>query len=217
MTTQRTSQTQHAVARALLDIGAVGFRIQQPITFKSGILSPVYVDNRIFPSFPNEWQTVINGFVELIHEKQIEFDMFAGIETAGIPHSAVLGYIMKKPSVFIRKKTKDHGTKKMIEGGNSDGKTVLLIEDLVTTGGSSMHGVNTLRENNAAVNDCLVIVSYGFSDSVEAFVSAHVNLHSLTTFPIILEEAFKQKIITQKEKETVEEWLQNPWQWGKTQ
>src|SRR5689334_20369405 len=115
------------IAKTLLDIKAVGFALEKPITFKSGIISPVYVDNRRFPFFPKQWKEVIKGFAALSEAKKLQFDVIAGIETAGIPHSAALGFFLQKPSVFVRKAAKDHGTKKMIEGGDVKGKKVLLI------------------------------------------------------------------------------------------
>lgn len=205
--------SQQAVAEALIQIGAVGFSLKQPITFKSGILSPVYVDNRRLPFHPKEWQIVLDGFAALIKEKQLQFDVIAGIETAGIPHSAALGFLLKKPSIFVRKKVKDHGTKSRVEGGSVKDKTVLLLEDLVTTGSSSLAGVEALREAGARVNDCLVIVSYGFAAAQTSFVQSQVQLHPLTTFEDILSAAITQQKITKIERKTVEEWLADPWGW----
>jgi orotate phosphoribosyltransferase len=205
--------TPQLVANALLEIRAVGFSLDQPITFKSGMKSPVYVDNRRLPFHPKEWRVVLDGFAQLINEKKLKFDSIAGIETAGIPHSAALGFLLKKPSMFVRKKVKDHGTKSRIEGGDVKGKTVLLLEDLVTTGGSSLAGVEALREAEAVANDCLVIVSYGFPESVTAFADAKVQLHPLTTFKDILSAAIKQKKISALQRKTVEAWLADPWGW----
>ena len=202
------------IAQALLRIGAIGFCVGNPITFTSGIKAPVYVDNRKFPFWPEQWRIVIDGFKQKILEEHIDFDIIAGIETAGIPHSSALAYSMEKPSVFVRKKPKEHGTKSKIEGGNVQGKRVLLIEDLVTTGGSSLAGVQALREEGAVVADCLVICTYEFSESREAFQKAGVKLHALTSFEDILQEAEKTAIITTVEKEVVERWLQNPHDWG---
>lgn len=204
---------QKAVAHALLSIGAVGFSLDKPITFKSGIQSPVYVDNRRLPFHPQEWQVVLDGFAHLIAEQNITFDALAGIETAGIPHSAALGFLLKKPSLFIRKKIKDHGTKSRIEGGDVTGKTVLLLEDLVTTGGSSLAGVEALRETGATVTNCLVIVSYGFAESTKNFAAASVALRPLTTFDTILQTAVAEKRITTAQRQTVETWLTDPWGW----
>lgn len=205
---------QKEVARALLKIGAVGFRPEDPIQFKSGIWSPIYVDNRLFTSNPNEWQDVIKGFQNLIKEKALSFDMIAGIESAGISHSAVLGYEEKKPMVYVKKEVKAHGTKKRIEGGKVEGKKVLLLEDLVSTGGSSISGVNVLREEGAQVDDCIVIVSYGMKKAMESFDKEKVNLHTLTSFPIILEEAVAMGKISDEVSETVKDWLSDPNGWA---
>lgn len=209
------SNLETAIAQSLLRIGAVGFKPENPITFKSGIISPVYVDNRCFPFYPKEWKLVIEGFRTLIKHDKIDFDIIAGIETAGIPHSAALGYLLNESSVFVRKKIKDHGTKSRIEGGQVKGKKVLLIEDLVTTGGSSLAGVEALRNDKAIVDDCLIIVGYGFKEAITAFAQAEVKLHALTNFSVILEEALKQKLFTKKQKVILEDWFQDPWGWGK--
>lgn len=205
--------TELRIAQALLDIQAVGFQPNAPIRFKSGLLSPVYVDNRTFPFHPEEWKAVIIGFQALIKEKDIAFDVVAGIETAGIPHSATLGYVLQKPSVFIRKAVKDHGSKKMIEGGQVAAKKVLLIEDHVTTGGSSLHGVLELRNAGANVTDCLAITSYEFPESTAQFQEYQVKLHTLTRFSVILHEAVHRKLLSNQEVKIVESWLEDPKAW----
>jgi len=204
-----------SVAQALLEINAVGFSLEKPIVFKSGIISPVYVDNRKLPFFPTNWKTVLEALALLIEESRIEFDVVAGIETAGIPHSAALGFMLKKPSVFVRKQAKDHGTKKMVEGGDVRGKRVLLIEDHVTTGGSSLAGVKSLRAEGAIVTDCLSITSYEFEEVTKAFGYAQVTLHTATTFQAILTEAVVMKKMNEVEMATVKNWLGNPHDWGK--
>jgi orotate phosphoribosyltransferase len=151
--------------------------------------------------------------VQKIKEENLSFDVIAGIETAGIPHSSALAYVLKKPSVFVRKKPKEHGTKSKIEGGDVKGKKVLLVEDLVTTGGSSLAGMQALRQEQARVTDCLVIVTYGFPESQKAFEEAQVNVHALTSFEDILQEAERLAKITPKERETIQTWLQNPHEW----
>lgn len=210
MTTQQQARSLQ-VAHALLHIKAVGFSFTEPITFKSGILSPVYVDNRRLPFFPESWEVVLQGLANLASEKK--FDVLAGIETAGIPHSAALGYMLKKPSVFIRKKIKDHGTKSRVEGGAVSGKQVLLLEDLVTTGGSCLAGVEALRESGASVRDCIAIVEYGFPESRKAFHDANATLSSLTDFPTILTAAKQEKVITASQAKIVESWLADPHGW----
>jgi len=185
-----------------------------PITFKSGLVSPVYIDNRRLPFYPEAWQVVIEGFKQTIANLQVTFDCLAGIESAGIPHSATLGFVLAKPSVFTRKQAKDHGTKKMVEGGEVKDKIVLLIEDHVTTGGSSLAGVKALREAGAVVQDCLAITSYGFKEAVTNFKKEKVRLHTLTTFAQILPLAVKQGLLSEEERRVVEEWLSDPWEWG---
>jgi orotate phosphoribosyltransferase len=205
---------QKEIAHALLEIGAVGFKPTEPLTFKSGIISPVYVDNRIFPSHPEKFKLVIEGFENLIKEKNMDFEMVAGIATGGIPYSAVLGYEMQRPSVFIRKESKGYGKNKRIEGGDIKEKKILLVEDLVSTGSSSLSGVEALRSEGATVKDCLIIVSYNFKEANENFEKAKVNLHTLTSFPVILEEAVDMGKISDKEAEIIKDWLFDPHGWA---
>lgn len=206
--------TARTVARALLDIGAVGFAFDHPITFKSGIKSPVYCDNRTFPFNHAHWRDVIWGFSELVDAKGLAPDVIAGVEAAGIPHSAALGFHRGTPSVFVRKAAKDHGTKKMVEGGDVAGKNVLLVEDLVTTGGSSLAAVRSLRSEGAIVTDVAVIVDYGFPESAEAFAMENVRVHALTDFPTILKEARARDLITSEQADEVGKWAANPRAWG---
>lgn len=200
------------IARTLLAIHAVGFTPQAPVTFKSGIRSPVYVDNRRLPFHPQEWRRVIEGFVTLIESRTIEFDVIAGIETAGIPHSAALAYTLERPSVFVRKEAKTHGTRSRIEGGDVAGRRVLLIEDLVTTGSSSLSGIAALREAGAQVTDCLAILSYDFEEARAGFEAAAVHLHTLTSFADLLSEA--RLTLPSTTIDAVEDWLRDPHGWA---
>lgn len=203
------------VAEALLDIGGVGFRLTNPLTFKSGIVSPVYCDNRTFPFWPTQWRKVIAGFMSLIESQHLAFDVIGGIEAAGIPHSAGLGYAMARPSVFIRKQAKEHGKQARIEGGDVEGKRVLLVEDLVTTGGSSLSGVQALRDAGATVTDCLAIISYEFPEAREAFAQAQVRLHTLTGFEAILQGALTRNLLDQEGVSAIRDWLNDSHGWAK--
>ncbi|MEP7166682.1 MAG: orotate phosphoribosyltransferase [Candidatus Woesebacteria bacterium] len=206
--------TQEKVANALLDISAVGFALDKPLTFKSGIISPVYVDNRKLPFHVDAWKIVIEGLQDLIAQKQVIIDVLAGIETAGIPHSSVVGYEMRIPSVIIRKAAKDHGTKKKIEGGSVKGLHAAVLEDHITTAGSSLHGVHELKEAGAIVDTCLAITSYGWKEAEDAFATEGVRLLTLTTFPIILEQALKRSLVTKDEVAKIKEWLEDPHGWA---
>lgn len=211
MTTINTVHEQ--VAAALLDIEAVVFTPREPITFKSGIQSPVYVDNRRLPYWPEQWQTVIEGLSALITLRELKYDIIAGIAAAGIPHSSALAYALKKPSVFVRKEAKEHGTRSQIEGGTVNGKRILLVEDLVTTGGSSLRGVEALRDAGATVTDCLCIATYGFADAQHSFDEAHVHLHPLTPFSAIIVEASKRGLFAEADLALLEAWMRDPHGW----
>lgn len=204
------------VARALLEINAVGFSPDKPITFKSGILSPVYVDNRILPFYPAQWHTVVEGFETLIAVEKPIFDTLAGVAVGGIPHSSALAYSMGRPSVFVRKEAKEHGKQKRVEGGNVRGRQVLLVEDLVTTGGSSLDGINALRAEGAVVEHVLAIVSYGFAEAQKAFVQANIKLHTLTNFTAILEEALMMGKLGEAEIGVINDWFKDPYTWGRS-
>lgn len=115
---------QKEIARSLLEIGAVVFNPKNPFTFKMGMVVPLYVDNRIFPYFPEQFKIVIEAFANKIEEENIDFDVLAGIAVGGIPHSATLGFRLQKPSVFVRKEAKDHGKQKRVEGGNVADKKI---------------------------------------------------------------------------------------------
>lgn len=205
------------IAEALIAINGVGFKPTAPITFKSGIQSPVYCDNRRFPFHPAEWTKVIRGFEALIAEASISVDVVGGVEAAGIPHSAALGFAMQKPSVFIRKEAKGHGTKKRVEGGDVRGLRVVLVEDLVTTGMSSLAAIEALREEGAIVEDCLAIISYGFPEAVEAFAKANVRLHATTDFQAVLAVAKERGVLDDNSAAVVSDWLQEPHGWAERQ
>ncbi len=202
------------IAEALIAIDGVGFRPKEPITFKSGIVSPVYCDNRRFPFWPAEWAKVIAGFESLMAERGIAAEVIGGVEAAGIPHSAALGFAMRRPSVFIRKEAKGHGTKKRVEGGDVSGRRVALVEDLVTTGMSSMAAIEALREEGAVVTDLLAIISYGFPDAKELFAERGVTLHATTTFEAVLEIAVERGKIDVAGAALVTDWLRDPRGWA---
>ena len=209
-----TTNTKLSSAKALLDIGAIGFAPDQPITFKSGIQSPVYVDNRQLIYYPAAWQIVIEGFKSLIKSRRLQFDLIAGVAVGGVPHSSALAYSMVRPSVFIRKETKGHGMGNRVEGGDVAGRRVLLVEDLVTSGGSSLSAVDALRESGATVTDALAIISYGFSAARSAFERADIALHTLTDFETLLELARERQVLKAKQVALIRQWFADPSAWS---
>ncbi len=208
-----STSTKQSIAKALLDIGAVGFSPDAPITFKSGIRSPVYVDNRALIYHPTAWHIIVEGFKSLIDAAAFDFDIIAGVAVGGVPHSSALAYISHKPSVFVRKEEKAHGKGQRIDGGDVRRKRVLLIEDLVTTGGSSLSAVDALRAAGARVADVLAIISYGFSAATEAFDCAGLRLHTLTDFATVLSQARARGALDEEQIAVVRRWLADPQNW----
>ncbi len=205
--------TKQSIAKALLDIGAVGFSPEAPIIFKSGIRSPVYVDNRALIYHPAAWHVIVEGFRSLIDAASIDFDVIAGVAVGGVPHSSTLAYLAQKPSVFVRKQEKAHGKGQRIEGGAVRGKRVLLIEDLITTGGSSLSAVEALRAAGALVSDVLAIISYGFSAASTAFDKAGLRLRTLTDFAALLQLAQEQDALDAAQMDLVRRWFADPYNW----
>lgn len=201
------------VARALLEVGAVGFSPAQPIRFKSGILAPMYIDNRRLPYHPAQWQQVIDAMAASINSGAVPCEVIAGVAVGGAMRHAALGYVTQKPSVFIRKEAKEHGTQSRIEGGSVGGKRVVLVEDMVTTGGSGLSAVEALREQGALVMDVLAIISYGLPEATEAFAAAKIHLHTLTSVPVVLAEAHNTGLLDAPAMEIIENWYRNPFGW----
>jgi len=216
----RVSRHADRVARALLEGGSISLTPQAPVTFKSGLRSPVYVDNRRLISQPGPWRVVIEAFeAELPAGPGRDADgdlVIAGVESAGIPHSSALAYATGRPSVFVRKAAKEHGLGRRIEGGEVDGRRVVLVEDMVTTGGSSLAAVEALREAGASVPECLAIITYGFAEAVQAFEVARVRLTVLTTFEDVLREALMAGRIESTSAHIVRAWLADPHGWAPT-
>lgn len=210
---QASDRLAHDVAQALLDIEAVVFTPHAPITFKSGIRSPVYVDNRRLIFWPAQWRIIIEGFRATIAAQNLAFDVIAGVAAAGIPHSSALAYLLETPSVFVRKEAKEHGTRSRVEGGPVTGRRILLVEDLVTTGSSSLAGVEALRSEGAVVADCLCITGYGLPEAERAFREAGVTLHQLTPFQAIAGEAARRGLFDAEAHDLVNAWLRDPHHW----
>jgi orotate phosphoribosyltransferase len=198
------------VARALLAAGTVGITPDEPVTFKSGLRSPVYVDNRKLIFRPKPWRTIIEGFAALLPEGE---PVIAGVESAGIPHSSALAFSTSLPSVFVRKAAKEHGLGRRIEGGDVSGRRTILVEDMVTTGGSSLSAIDALREAGAEIEHCIAIITYGFTEAVNAFDAAGVRLSTLTTFETVVAEALAAGTIDERVAELVRSWLADPHAW----
>ncbi len=205
------------VAKILLKIKAVSLRINPPYKWASGILSPIYTDNRILMSYPAEREIIVDSFVKVINENKIKADAIAGIATAGIPWAAWIAEKLKLPMVYIRKEAKDHGKENLIEGKLDKGKNVIIIEDLISTGGSSINGVEAVRAAGCNADYCLAIFTYELEKAKQTFEKLNVKLMALTNFSTLVKVATEENYIKGTEKEKVLEWSKNPESWGVNQ
>ncbi len=203
------------VAQLLLRVGAVSLRPEQPFRYASGLLSPIYCDNRILISFPHEREQVTRWFGEVIRENEIAAEVVAGTATAGIPHAAWLAATLDLPMVYVRAGGKEHGKGRRVEGLLEAGRRVLVVEDLVTTGGSVLDTVAALRQEGAVVEHVLAIFSYGLARTEETFAQVQVSLHPLTTLPVLLEVATAEGYISPAERAMTVEWATDPVAWSR--
>jgi len=199
------------VAEALLEIKAVSIVGEdQLFTWVSGIKSPVYCDNRMTISFPKVRDLIANGFADRIRTKYKDVEVIAGTATAGIPHAAWVAQILDLPMVYVRSNPKGHGKGKQIEGYLKPGSKVVLIEDLLSTGGSSMKACEALREEGAEVLSVLAIFSYNFAQVDAIFNEKEIAFETLTDYKTILPIEVEKNYVDESSKETLLKWSDNP-------
>ena len=183
------------IAHDLLSIGAVFLRPDEPFTWASGIKSPIYCDNRLTLTAPAVRTDVEEGLVELIRTHYPDVEVLMGTSTAGIAHAAIVGHIMGLPMGYVRSGSKDHGRQNQIEGRLEKGQKVVVVEDLISTGGSVIEVVNVLREAGADVLGVVSIFTYGMKKGLERLAAAEVKNVSLTNFDVIAQVAAEEKYI----------------------
>lgn len=207
--------TQH-VAKILLDIKAVQIRIDPPFIWNTGLATPIYTDNKLIPSFPDARKVVVDAMVQVIKENSLKFDVLAGTATAGIPFAAFLAEKLDKPMVFVRAHPKEYGLVKQVEGTMPKGSRVLVIEDLISTGRSSLTTVTACRREYAAsIVGVLGVFSYEIEKSKTAFGEANVSLYTLSDFSSLLEVATTLQYLTPEDKTTTLDWSKDPEAWSK--
>ncbi len=204
---------QATVARHLLDIQAVQLRPHDPFTWASGLLSPIYCDNRVALSHPAV-RTYLKQALATQSQNFLPFDVVAGVATAGIPHGALLADALEKPFIYVRSSAKDHGRRNLIEGVLRPGQRVLVIEDLISTGGSCLVAVDALREAGAEVVGVLAIFQYGFAKAAAAFAGKNVVFQTLTSYDVLVEEAARSGYVSDGDLRTLQKWRENPEGWG---
>ncbi len=201
------------VAKRLLQINAIKLSPQNPFTWASGMKSPIYCDNRIVLSYPGIRRFIIDSFAQKA-EAFKPFDTIAGVATAGIAHGALLAEQLALPFIYVRSGPKGHGRQNQIEGELRPGARALVVEDLISTGGSCLKAVEALREAGCNVSGVLAIFTYGFDEAEAAFRNAKCPFDTLSSYPVLLEEAVRENYIGEEELETLKEWREDPGRWG---
>lgn len=201
------------VARALLKVEAVKLNVAEPFTFVSGIKSPIYCDNRKVIGFPKERTEIVDAFVEVLKNK--DFDIVAGTATAGIPWAAFIAEKMNKPMAYIRSKPKAHGAGKQIEGADVKGKKIIVIEDLISTGGSCISALEAARKEGAKEVEVLAIFSYEFKKAYDKFEEANCKWETLSGFPDLINLAVEENYLSSEDAKQASEWNKSPNTWKK--
>src|SRR3989338_10719995 len=203
------------VAKILFEIGAVSFSRNRPFRFDSGLLSPVYVDNRILISYPKERKLVIAELFKIIKDEVSRFDVVAGVATAGIPHAAWIADKLNKPMIFVRSKPKDHGKGQQVEGKLSRGQRVLVIEDLISTARSSKRVVEAIRAQGGVVSDEIAIYSHNLKEADKNMNKVKVKLHNLTDTKTAALYAKEKGFLKKEQTEIIFDWVKDPQNWAK--
>ena len=198
------------IAKDLLKIQAVFFRPDEPFTWASGIKSPVYCDNRLTLTAPEVRLDVENGLAELVKTHYPEAEVLMGTSTAGIAHAAIAAHILSMPMGYVRSGAKDHGRQNQIEGRLEKGQKVVVVEDLISTGGSVIEVVNVLREAGAEVLGVVSIFTYGMKKGLERLAEAQVKNISLTNFDVVAQAAAEEGYIAPEDVERLIAFRNNP-------
>lgn len=202
--------TSERIAKDLLKIKAVYFRPEEPFIWASGIKSPVYCDNRLTLTAPEVRNDVENALAETIREEYPDVEVLMGTSTAGIAHAAIVGHIMQLPMGYVRSKAKDHGKGNQIEGELKAGQKVVVVEDLISTGGSVIEVVDALREHGAEVLGIVSIFTYGMQKGLDRLAAANVKNKSLTDFDAIAKAAAEEGYIKPEDIERLIAFRNNP-------
>lgn len=200
------------IAQKLLEIKAIKLSPQTPFTWASGWKSPIYCDNRLTLSYPDIRKIIKNALKEAAGDLG-EFDTVVGVATAGIPHGLMLAEALDLPFAYVRSRAKSHGRQNQIEGRINPGAKVLVVEDLISTGGSLIKAIEALRSEGVTVIGALALFTYGFPQSVENLEAASVPFKTLSNYTIMLREAINLSYIQPSDLDTLEEWRKSPDTW----
>ncbi|MBS4057863.1 MAG: orotate phosphoribosyltransferase [Bacteroidetes bacterium] len=201
------------VAGLLLQIKAIKLNVASPFTWASGIKSPIYCDNRITLSYPKIRNFIRQEFVSIILERYEKPDLIAGVATGGIAQGALVAQELGLPFAYVRSEKKSHGMTNQIEGIVDSGQSVVVIEDLISTGGSSLNAVRALRESGANVKGMLAIFTYGLDISVKNFAAEKCELITLTDYSTLLRKAIEENYVSEKDMQSLMQWRLDPQGW----
>jgi len=202
------------VAESLLQIKAIKLQPDDPFTWASGWKSPIYCDNRISLSYPRIRTFIRQELVKLIEDKFGRPDLIAGVATAAIAQGALVSEAMGLPFVYVRSSAKDHGRKNTIEGEVKEGQTAVVIEDLVSTGGSSLKAVEELKANGVIVKGLVSIFSYGFDNATQSFKKAGCPFYCLSNYDVLIKTALANGYVQQDDLKLLKSWKESPSTWG---
>ncbi len=202
------------IAEELLKIRAVYLQPNDPFTWSSGMKSPIYCDNRLTLSYPETRQKIAKGLAELIKTNYPEAEILAGTATAGIPHAAWVSDVLNLPMCYVRSKAKEHGKGNQIEGKITEGAKVVVIEDLISTGGSAITAAEALREAGCDVLGVAAIFTYGLPKGDLRLAEAQLQAASLSDYDALIEVAAEKEYVEASDIETLKQWKQNPDAWG---
>jgi orotate phosphoribosyltransferase len=203
------------VAESLLKIKAVKLKPEEPFTWASGWKSPIYCDNRKTLSYPEIRTFIRQQFTTIIESEFSMPDVIAGVATGGIAIGALVAQELGLPFVYVRSSAKGHGMQNMVEGVIESGQSVIVIEDLISTGMSSLKAVAALKEIGCNIKGMVAIFSYGFQIAEDAFKKEKITLHTLTNYNQLIEQAVNLEYISAEKIDTLKSWRENPSEWGK--
>ena len=204
-----------SVAKSLLDIKAVLLSPDKPFTWASGWLSPIYCDNRRILSYPEIRENVCRLMADIILKKYPDVEVIAGVATGAIAHGMLIAHLLGKPFVYVRPKPKDHGTGSQIEGIIGKGAKTVIVEDLISTGQSSLAAAAALTQAGAEILGMVAIFSYNFNQSRRAFEVANIELTTLTNYDALIDVAVHTGYIRKEDEDLLKEWRFSPSTWGK--
>ena len=207
-------ETSMALASFLLQIKAIKLNPANPFTWASGLKSPIYCDNRVTLSYPQVRTFIREGFVKMCLDKYGKPDVIAGVATGGIPQGALVAQELGVPFVYVRSEKKSHGLNNQVEGVINSGQSVVIIEDLVSTGKSSLLAVEALREKGADIKGMLAIFTYGMEKATENFKNNNCLLSTLTNYDALIQKAVEENYIRKEDLESLLEWKKDPQAWS---